>query len=137
MATYKGREVRITQDLATPAYTHVDRVQIEFVNEPTIGTMTVSRGELEYTEEEKKAYSDQRNKEVKAEIDGIQIQNTKVKEAKAKEFASKLPTYDKDKLYQTGDLVRASNGKAYKSTQDDNLANVPADNSAYWTKAQA
>lgn len=135
MATYKGREVRITQEVSPLTYTHTDRVQIEFVNEPTIGTMTVGRGELEYSEDEKKAYADRVNKEAKEDIDSIRVQDPKLKEAKQKEFANKMPAYDKDKIYATGDVVKASNGKAYKSTKDDNLANVPADNSPYWAKA--
>jgi len=42
--------------------------------------------------------------------------------------------YNRDKVYTIGEAVKASNGKIYISTQNENVANVPLDNSTFWTK---
>lgn len=42
--------------------------------------------------------------------------------------------YDRDRVYKIGDRVKASNGRTYVSSKDDNSANVPLDNSVFWIK---
>lgn len=132
MATYKGREVHIVKEI--PDTLTPERVQIQHISDPSLGHEIVSFTALQLNEDEKKHFANRKTAELKDKIDSIPVENAKIKEAKQKDFASKMPAYDKDKVYSVGDIVKASNGRAYKSSKDDNLANVPADNSAYWDK---